>query len=175
MNDEHHHDSEDFLVTLGGGGGPVPFHQALARKFAELSQGPSCCAILAPIDRPMRYVQAMVTNAGVRVESVGGQYLDNAGEDDLTAEQLATLEALGWLAPPEEDDPDWLWPYNWWREIPGPTAIVDSAALLVATLIEVHGLAADEPVRLQVFPANSEHYRWEPDSGHPCGGQLTPM
>jgi hypothetical protein len=129
VNDEHDDRTEEFLVTLGGGGGPVPFHQALARKFRELALWRSYCAILSPIDRPMHYVQAMVTAAGVRVESVGSRYLQESDEDDLTADQVATLEALGWLAPPDDDDPEWLWPYNWWRELSGFGAIDDAAAL----------------------------------------------
>jgi hypothetical protein len=174
VNDDHDDQIEEFLVTLGGGGGPVPFHQALARKFRELALWRSYCAILSPFDRPLHYVQAMVTGAGVRVESVGSRYLQEADEDDLTADQVATLEALGWLAPPDDDDPEWLWPHNWWRELSGFGAIDDAAALLVATLVEVHGLAAHEPVHLLVFPATNEHYRWESDTGHPCGGQLVP-
>jgi hypothetical protein len=130
VNDEHDNRTEDFLVALGGGGGPVPFHQALARKFRELALWRSYCAILSPIDRPMHYVQAMVTAAGVRVESVGSRYLHESDEDDFTADQ-------------------------------------------VATLVEVHDLDANEPVHLQVFPATNEHYRWEVDTHHPCGGQLT--
>lgn len=170
MNDFDAH-SEDFLVSLAGGGGPEPLHTALARKFHQLAQGSSRCAILSPLERPARYVQAIVTGAGIRVESVSSHYLDDLDDDALTPDQVATLEALGWLPPPD-DDPDWPWPYNWWREFPGPEAASDAAGLLVATLIEVHELGASEALHLEVFPASNPTHRWAVDSAHPCGGQL---
>jgi hypothetical protein len=165
---DHH---ELFEISFRGGGGPLPFHQALARKFHELVERGTYCVILSPVERPTRYVQALVSSAGARVESVGSLYLAN--DDALSASQELALETLEWLAPPEpDDDPDWQWPYNWWRELSGPGFLENAAALLLTTLVEVHELANNEPVRLEVLPASNPRYRWEVDPEHPCGGQL---
>jgi hypothetical protein len=164
--------AESFLVTLNGGGGPEPFHRALARKFAELVRRGSFCVVVGPLDRPTRYVQAIVNPAGVRVESVGSLYLAGTG-DELGEVQRAALDALGWLPPPALDDTDWSWPYNWWRELSGPGYLANAAGLMLATLVEVHDLRAHEPVRIEVFPSANQDYLWEVDLDHPCGGHLT--
>lgn len=122
-----------------------------------------------------RYVQALVSPAGVRVESVGEHYLDEPGTE-LTEAQRAALEAHGWIAPPGPDaDPDWGWPYNWWHEVSGPGDLLTAAGMLTVALIEVHGLAANEPVAITIFPATNGEFRWEIDPSVPCGGHLIPV
>ncbi|MGY6499915.1 MAG: TY-Chap domain-containing protein [Acidimicrobiales bacterium] len=167
-------ESEDFVLALGAGGGPEPFAAALSRKFRRLVPLGSWCVILTPTlyPAPGRYVQALVSPAGVRVESVGEQYLHEPGAE-LTDSQLAALDTRGWIAPPGPDtDADWGWPYNWWYELSGPDCFESAAGMLVVALIEVHDLAADEPVEVTIFPTPDGQYRWEIDTALPCGGHL---
>lgn len=181
MNDEEHDDEHDedevehFVVTVGGGGGPEAFAAALARKFRRLIPDGNWCVVLTPTFSPAlgRYVQALVTAAGIRVESVGERYLSAPGAE-LTERQLAALEARGWFAPPGPDtsDDDWGWPHNWWHELTGPGAPEAASAILTIALVEVHDLAPNEPVRIEIFPTTQSDWRWEPDPDGACGGHL---
>lgn len=116
-----------------------------------------------------RYVQAIVTPVGVRIESVGSSYLEAEGRS-LGVADVAALMANGWLPPAHDDG----WPANWWQALPGPAAVDPASALLVGALVDVHGLEPDEPVAVTVFPAAADRFEWVADPDLPHGGNLIP-
>ncbi len=77
-----------------------------------------------------RFVQFVRFGPGLRAESVGERYLDDG--DELTAEQLHQLEALGWL-PPDEGG-------NYWAQWAEAPPFQDVAATALQTLQQVHGV-----------------------------------
>ena len=120
-----------------------------------------------------RYVQAIITPVGARLESVGDVYLAEFG-DALEPQDEDRLRELGWIEPadPEDHDDDIDPPLNWWKEISGPGFLADAAALLLTTFVEIHDLIDIEPVKVSVFPADHQDFEWVDDADHPCGGYL---
>jgi hypothetical protein len=164
---------ETFQVSVAGGGGLEPFQAALARKFADLARRGCHCVIIERTFVENRYVQAIITPVGARLESVGDFYL--APHDDaLEPTDEQRLRELGWIEPgdPDDQDDDTDPALNWWREITGPGFPADAAALLLTTFVEVHDLIDVEPVSVSVFPAEHQHFEWIDDPDHPCGGHL---
>ena len=165
--------TEDFQVSVAGGGGLQPFHGALRRKFGDLVERGSHCVIIERTLVENRYVQAIITPVGARLESVGDYYLSDLG-DELGAAAEQRLRELGWIEPadPADHDDDFDPPLNWWREVGGPGFLDVAVALLLATFVEVHDLIDLEPVSISVFPSDRQDFIWTDDPDHPCGGHL---
>jgi hypothetical protein len=91
-----------------------------------------------------RYVQFAAQGFfGMRAETVCNSYLE--GPEQLTAEDIAMLRALGWDDPTSgpgatpHDDPDGS--PNFFREWVSPVDHTEIAALAVRTLLEIHDVA----------------------------------
>lgn len=160
--------TERFSVSVGGGGGVATFEAALVRKLTDLAGRGAHCVILERTRVECHYVQALVTSVGTHIESVGGAYLESAGHE-LTDDQVGQLLGLGWQ-PPDPDDEDAS--QNWWYELRPPTHHETAARWLLAALVLVHGLAEDEPVAVEIFPADGQEWEWVHDPDLPGGGRI---
>lgn len=88
-----------------------------------------------------RFVQVMVQDFALRVESVSNHYLGPA--DALADSQIQLLDQLGFHRPthgPEADDDAHDGSVNHWMDFPTDTPRTDLARLLVDTLQQVHNV-----------------------------------
>lgn len=88
------------------------------------------------------FIQFAIEGDRIFCEAVSNQYLKSL--DQLTSEQLRTLENLGWRAPEHEGQ-------NWFRTF-RPTRMADYEAIVPLArraFVEVYGLAPDTPLVLK--------------------------
>ena len=114
----------------------------VAGTLAHVEAQPPAFAVFSVVGRDHRYVQVAVCGDGrPRIESVGDDYLDDG--DPLDAAAHGALAQLGFHPPVDGGSP------NWWQDL-GRPAVTEMAAVVVDTLLLVHGTAAGTAVRTTV-------------------------
>lgn len=83
------------------------------------------------------WVQFRAVKDGLRAEAVSNGYLDD--DNQLTPDQDAALEALGWLPPFDDEGIERAQSY--YQELAAPVIFNDVATLAVYTLADVYGVA----------------------------------
>ena len=169
--DHHTRDRENFEIVPAAGGGAGPFAEALARLIERIGRDGARCVIISSTTEPARYAQLIVCDCGIHAEAVSNHFLSDYGLELSDDDELALVE-LGWhpprtglpewtLRPDDPHDPDehGNWPPNWWVDFAPVEAdggrlhlCRTAAALLVTTLLGVHGVSEYEPVEVNTFP-----------------------
>jgi hypothetical protein len=145
--------------------GQDPYAEERERRWARFSGQLRCAiAVLDPeefivLSTPLgRFVQVMVQDHEIRVETVSNQFLPERWR--LPIEDLDLLEALGWEAPThtmEEDSRRREGSPNHWMDLDEDTPADMIANILVTTLRDVHG--ASEPEDLTYLASDTEGRR----------------
>lgn len=119
---------------------PDPLHPSWRRLIASLADTLSgltarqSLSLSAPSEH---WVQFRAVKNGLRAEAVSNGYLDD--DNELTPDQEAAMEALGWLPPFDDEGIERA--QNYYQELAAPVTFVDVAALAVHTLAYVYGVA----------------------------------
>lgn len=144
-----HDTDETFVVVPAAAGGWTAVGTALTEL---LLRRPGGRGWRATIDLPEPAPNAAFARLGrdaagrIRAEVAGDGQLPLGFE--LTGDQLAALEELGWLAPDGEGDrPNHQ--LSWSAD-----QLPEACAHVLATLVEVYGFGEDDPVRVTVGPAS---------------------
>lgn len=98
-----------------------------------------------------RFVQVATQDFALRIESVGGQYLEDGA---LTAEHVAALLSLGFRTATHEaevDDEVRTGSPNFWMELPTDMPLGRVATLLAQTLRSVHQVASPRDLSYECF------------------------